>query len=86
MSGASAQDMNFTGRWQCVSWCVGPFGGIAYITQYGWDLNFQAGVPMRGWIGYPGHIWIDRANQGALYSPDGPRFNLKTARYGSAFR
>ncbi len=71
VSGASAQDVNLTGRWQCVSWCVGQLGGIAYIAQYAWDLAFQAGVPMRGWIDYPGHVWIERAAQGAFYSPDG---------------
>jgi hypothetical protein len=26
---------------------------------------------MRGWIDYPDHVWIRRANQGALYSPNG---------------
>jgi len=41
------------------------------------DLNFQAGVPMRGWIDYPDHVWIDRANQGALYSPDGSTLHFE---------
>jgi hypothetical protein len=25
----------------------------------------------RAWIDYPGHIWIDWADQGAIFSPDG---------------
>jgi len=70
-SGASAQGVNLSGPWQCVALCLGPPGGIAYITQYGWDLNVLAGVPSRAWIDYPGHIWFQIGNQGAIYSPDG---------------
>ena len=53
--------------------CPGPQGGFAYITQYGWELNLvnEVGLPSRAWIDYPGHIWVDRANEGAIYSPDG---------------
>jgi hypothetical protein len=70
-SGASAQGVNLTGPWQCVALCLGPPGGIAYITQYGWDLNVLAGVPSRAWIDSPGHIWFEIGHQGAIYSPDG---------------
>ena len=70
-SGASAQGVNLSGPWQCVALCLGPPGGIAYITQYRWDLNVLAGVPSRAWIDYPGHIWFQIGNQGAIYSPDG---------------
>ena len=28
-------------------------------------------MPSRAWIDYPGHIWVQRANEGAIYSPDG---------------
>jgi hypothetical protein len=72
-SGASAQGVNLSGRWQCVALCPGPAGGFAFITQNGWDLNVlnDIGVPSRAWIDYPGHIWIDRANEGAIFSPDG---------------
>jgi len=70
-SSASAQYVNLTGQWQCVALCFGPPGGIAYITQYRWDLNVLAGVPSRAWIDYPGHIWFPIGNQGAIYSPDG---------------
>ena len=48
-----------------------PPGGIAFITQYGPDLNVLAGVPSRAWIDYPGHIWFEIGHQGAIYSPDG---------------
>lgn len=70
---ASAQEVNLSGRWQCVAMCPGPTGGIAFITQNGWELNVlnEAGQPSRGWVDYPGHIWLERPNLGAVYSPDG---------------
>jgi len=73
-SGASAQDVvNLSGRWQCMAQCLGSPGGFAFITQNGWDLNVvnDIGMASRAWVDYPGHIWIDRANIGAIYSPDG---------------
>ena len=72
-SGASAQGINLSGPWQCVAMCAGPPGSFAYITQNGWDLNLlnEVGMPSRAWIDYPGHIWVQRANEGAIYSPDG---------------
>jgi hypothetical protein len=72
-SGASAQDANLSGRWQCMAQCLGPPGGFAFITQNGWDLNVvnDVGMASRAWVDYPGHIWIDRANIGAIYSPNG---------------
>jgi hypothetical protein len=44
-----------------------------YITQNGWELNMvsDAGVQSRAWLNYPGCIWIEGANEGAIYSPDG---------------
>ncbi len=70
---ASAQGANLTGRWRCVELCLGPPGSFAYITQNGWELNVvnDAGEPSRAWVDYPGRIWVERANQGAIYSPDG---------------
>jgi hypothetical protein len=70
---ASAQGVNLTGRWQCVALCLGAPGSVAFITQYGWELNVvnDAGEPSRAWVNYPGRIWIDTANEGAIYSPDG---------------
>jgi len=72
-SGASAQGSNLSGRWQCMAQCLGPPGGFAFITQNGWDLNIvnDAGMASRAWEDYPGHIWIEAMNVGALYSPDG---------------
>jgi hypothetical protein len=72
-TGASAQGVNLTGRWQCVALCLGPPGSFAFITQNGWQMNVvnDAGQPSRAYVNYPGRIWIDWANQGAVYSPDG---------------
>jgi hypothetical protein len=70
---ASAQ-VNLTGRYRCVELCQGP-GGYAYITQNGWEMNIvnDVGEASRAWLDYPGRIWVDRANQGAVFSPDGMR-------------
>ena len=71
---ASAQGIDLTGRYRCVVLCLsGAPGGFAFITQNGWDLNLvnDAGEPSRGWIDYPGHLWVPDANQGAIYSVDG---------------
>lgn len=72
-SGASAQGVNLSGRWQCMALCLGPPGGFSFITQYAWDLNVvnDIGIASRAWVDYPGHIWIERVNEGAVYSPDG---------------
>ncbi|MGD0151562.1 MAG: hypothetical protein ABSB77_23540 [Xanthobacteraceae bacterium] len=72
-SAASAQGVNLTGRWQCIQNCPAPPGSFGFITQNGWDLNVvnEAGMASRAWIDYPGHIWIDWADQGAIFSPDG---------------
>ena len=68
---ASAQGVNLTGPYRCVAGCAGP--GVAFITQNGWELNLlnEVGQPSRGWVDYPGRLWIARANLGAIYSPDG---------------
>jgi hypothetical protein len=84
-SNALAQVNNLTGQWQCVALCLGPPGGFGFITQNGWDLNVvnDIGASSRAWVDYPGHIWIDRANEGAVYSPDG--FTLQFDR-GTVWR
>ena len=71
---ASAQGVNLSGRWQCVELCAGPPGGFAFITQYGRELNVvnEAGDPSRAWVDYPGRIWIESANQGAILCPKWP--------------
>jgi hypothetical protein len=70
---ASAQDVNLSGRWRCFAQCAGAPPNYAFITQNGWDLNMvnDAGVASRAWLDYPGRIWIDQINQGAVYTPDG---------------
>jgi hypothetical protein len=70
---ASAQ-VNLTGRWQCVELCAAPGPNqFAFITQNGWELNVvnDAGEASRAWVDYPGRLWIQQANMGAIYSPDG---------------
>src|SRR5262245_49357378 len=71
---ASAQIVNLTGRWQCVELCAAPGPNqFGFITQNGWELNVvnDVGEASRAWVDYPGRIWIQRANMGAIYSPDG---------------
>jgi hypothetical protein len=74
IAGASAQDVNLTGRYVCVQVCqYGLVGQPAYITQNGWELNLinEAGQPTRGWFNWGGRLWADNWQQGAVYSPDG---------------
>ncbi len=73
---ASAQVLSLSGQYQCVQRCVaGPLASYmpAYITQADRQLNLvnEAGVPSRGWIDYPGYLWAEAWNEGAVYSPDG---------------
>jgi hypothetical protein len=71
---ASAQGVNLTGRWQCVQVCTaGLPNQFSFITQNGWELNIvnDAGEASRAWVDYPGRIWVQQANMGAIYSPDG---------------
>ena len=60
-----------SGQFQCIAGCAG--GGPAFVTQNGWDLNLvnEIGQPSRAWVDYPGHIWVQSWNQGAVYSADG---------------
>lgn len=75
---AQVQGVNLNGRYQCVALCFGPPGGIAVVTQYGWQLNVvnDAGVPSKAWVDYPGRIWVEQFDQGALYTPDGLRIQF----------
>lgn len=70
---ASAQVLNLSGRFRCVQGCAGGSAGPAYVTQNGWELNLvnEVGQPSRAWIDYPGHIWAQYWDEGAVYSPDG---------------
>src|SRR5262249_14882281 len=79
---ASAQ-VNLTGRYRCIELCQAP-GGYAYITQNGTEMNVvnNVGEASRAWLDYPGRIWVDRANQGAVYSPDGLRVHFDRGTVG----
>ena len=61
-----------SGQFQCIAGCAGV-GGPAFVTQNGWDLNLvnEIGQPSRAWIDWPGHIWVQSWNEGAVYSADG---------------
>jgi hypothetical protein len=69
---ASAQ-VDLSGPYRCLQVCREGSPGPAFITQNGTELNLvdEAGAPSRAWIDWPGHIWVQRFNQGAVYSPDG---------------
>jgi len=72
VTAALAQDFGYlTGPYQCVENCTGP--QLAFVTQNGTELNLvnEAGQPSRAWIDYPGHLWAERWNEGAVFSPDG---------------
>jgi hypothetical protein len=72
-SPARAQDVNLTGRYLCIQNCVAMEPGrFAFVTQNGRELNVvnEAGMASRAWFDYPGRIWVDRAQVGAVYSPD----------------
>jgi len=70
ITSATAQ-VFLSGQYHCVENCSGS--GSAYITQNGWELNLvnEVGQSSRGWIDYPGHIWVQYWNEGAVYTPDG---------------
>jgi hypothetical protein len=68
-----ASGVGLSGQFQCVAGCAGGIVGPAFVTQNGWDLNVvnEIGQPSRAWIDYPGHIWVQSWNEGAVYSADG---------------
>jgi hypothetical protein len=75
-TGAAAQGVNLSGRYICVKGCSVEIPGpvpYAYVTQNGWSLNIvnEAGQPSRAWVDWPGRIWADNYQQGAIVSPDG---------------
>ena len=69
---ASGIGPGLSGQFQCIAGCTGV-AGLAFVTQNGWDLNLvnEIGQPSRAWIDYPGHIWVQSWNEGAVYSADG---------------
>jgi hypothetical protein len=63
-----------SGQFRCVQGCdAGLVSQPAYVSQRGWELRLvnEAGVPARGWIDRPGHIWVQSWDEGAVYSADG---------------
>ncbi len=66
--------VNLTGRYLCIERCAtAEPGQFAYVTQNGWELNVvsEVGAASRAWVDYPGRLWINAAQMGAIYSPDG---------------
>jgi hypothetical protein len=70
---APGQVPNLSGQFLCVEGCAGGQPSLAFVTQNGWDLNLvnELGQPARAWVDWPGHIWAQNWNEGAVYSPDG---------------
>ena len=70
---AQVNGVDLNGRYLCVANCLSEPGSVAFVTQNGWELNVvnDAGQPSRAWVNYPGRLWIDRLQEGAIYSPDG---------------
>ncbi|MGN6749989.1 MAG: hypothetical protein ACTHJS_15490 [Xanthobacteraceae bacterium] len=70
---ASGIGPGLSGQFQCIAGCAGGVVGPAFVTQNGWDLNIvnEIGQPSRAWVDYPGHIWVQSWNEGAVYSADG---------------
>jgi hypothetical protein len=71
---SAAQVLNLSGQFRCVEGCAGGLvGQPALVTQNGWDMRLlnEGGEPSRAWIDYPGHIWVEHWNEGAVYSADG---------------
>ena len=71
VTGAAAQGTDLSGRYRCIQNCRGS--GPIFVTQHGWDLNLtnEVGQPSRAWIDWPGHIWAQAWEEGAVVSPDG---------------
>jgi hypothetical protein len=67
-----ASGVGLSGQFQCVAGCAGGLPGPAFVTQNGWELNLvnEIGQPSRAWIDWPGHIWVQSWNEGAVYSAD----------------
>jgi hypothetical protein len=70
---APGQVLNVSGQFECIQGCAGGLPGLVFVTQNGWDLNLvnELGQPTRAWVDWPGHIWAQSWNEGAVYSPDG---------------
>ncbi len=64
---AEAQGVDLSGQYRCIRNCKGP--GPIFVTQHGWDLNLvnEVGQPSRAWIDWPGHIWAQSWEEGAVF-------------------
>jgi hypothetical protein len=73
---ASAQEINLSGPYQCVVNCAAL--GLLRLHRTVGTLNLvnEIGVPSRAWVDWPGHIWAQSWDQGAIYSPDGTTIQL----------
>jgi hypothetical protein len=60
---------DLSGVYRCVRECSGP--GLIRIAQVGRELGVvnELGQPGRGWIKWPGRIWMESWQEGAVYSP-----------------
>jgi hypothetical protein len=75
---AQVNGVDLNGRYVCVEHCAGEPGSLALVTQNGWELNMvnDAGQPSRAWVNFPGRLWVDRLQEGAIYSSDGMRIQF----------
>ena len=83
-TGASAQAINLTGRWQCMALCLGPPGGFGFITQNGWDLNLvnDVGAASRAWVDYPGQSGSKERTSAPSIRPTELCCNSTTEQFG----
>jgi hypothetical protein len=77
--------VNLSGEYLCVQACELRLPGPAHIPQYGWNMNLlnEAGVPSRAWIDWPGHLWAQEWNEGAIIAPDGMTIQFDRGRSGN---
>jgi hypothetical protein len=71
---AAQQPIDLSGQYVCIQSCASEVSRQrAFVTQNGWNMNLinEAGIPSRAWVDWPGHIWIDSYQEGAIYSRDG---------------
>jgi hypothetical protein len=80
---ASAQVVDLSGKFQCVQLCRPEFQAApAFVTQNGYQMNLvdEGGGAARAWVDYPGHIWVERWGEGAIYSADGDTIQFDRGR------
>jgi hypothetical protein len=67
--GTEQEIPDLSGIYRCVRECSGP--GLIRIAQVGSELGVvnELGQRGRGWIKWPGRIWLESWQEGAVYSP-----------------